>query len=176
MSAILDRLREAAAPYLDGTWRYPTPREPRRVAYPWPKGVRGPAVASVSADRATDCSTLSASLLMRLYPDAPWSQEDYADCQVMDATRLASPIEAVERVGVGVGADGWEPERLHLAQGWRSLRPLSGHAFLVWSRGNGRLDVLESTSRELRGPRWRETTPEALRALYPTLHLATLSP
>lgn len=171
-----ERLHAAAAPYLVG-WRYPSgAREPRRVAYPWPKGVRGPAVADVAADRAIDCSTLTASVVMRAYPEAPWDQWSYQAMQVMDADEIDSPIEAVVRAGVGERVDALTAEAWHLAQGWRSLAPLSGHAVIVYDRGTGVLDVLESTSREgRRGPRWRTATWTGLRAEYPAqLYLARL--
>lgn len=170
-----ERIHAAAKPYLAGTWRYG--RTPR-VEWPWPRGIRGPAMAGAPIDREIDCSTLTASVLMRCYPDAPWTPQDYADLQVFDARRLDSPIAAVVRAGVGVAAEHPTAETWTLVQAWRSVQPPSGHAFLVYDRGDlrsGTVDVLESTSRGLLGPRWRTTTWAALRAAYPAaLYLARL--
>lgn len=175
---LLARLHALARPYLDGTWRYPGPSDPAvYVAHPWPASVRGAAVARVADERRVDCSTLTTSLIMALYPDAPWDQQDYGDMQVYDRRRPGSPIDAVAHVGVGEAVAETAPESLHLLQAWRSLSPLSGHAVLVYDRGTGTLDVLESTSREnRRGPRWRTATPESLRAEYPAArYLARLT-
>jgi hypothetical protein len=181
-------IHAAAKPYLDGTWKYPSSAKVgRRVAYPWPKGVRGPAVADSPAERQIDCSTLTASLLMRAYPDAPWVQTDYAGLQIMDATEPDSPITvAVQAIGAGrvdfgVGLGGLAPESWFLCQGWRRLpgdpAGASGHAVILYNRGNGLLDVLESTSREsFRGPRWRMTTAYKLREEFPAaLYVARLA-
>jgi hypothetical protein len=171
-------IHAAAKPYLTG-WRYG--RTPR-VAYEWPKGVRGPALADTIDGREIDCSTLTASLLMRLYPDAGWTQGDYAGLQVFDAKFPSSPVVTVQARRVGEMAAVFTPERLHLAQGWRRLPGhkdgASGHAVLVWDRGNLLLDVLESTSREgNKGPRWRVTTADKLREEFPAaLYIARLNP
>lgn len=167
----------AAAPYVGGTWRYG--RNPR-VAHPWPAGVRGPSVARVAADQEIDCSTLTASLIMHAYPSASWKQEHYAAMQVFDAAVPDSPIRAVVAVGVGERVDAFTWARWHLVQGWRRLPGHpdgpSGHAILVYDRGGGTLDVLESTSREnMRGPRMRTTTADKLRAEFPAaLYIARL--
>lgn len=181
-----DRIRAAAAPYLDrpisesatGGWRYPSGTSGVQVAWPWPAGVRGPRVAPSGA---IDCSTLTTSILMRIYPDAGWTQDDYARMQVFDGAIPDSPIYAVVSRGVGERLSRrddpsgrlseFRPEAWHLVQGWRVLpggpgKP-SGHAFLVYDRGNGVLDVLESSSASLVGPRWRTTTAAELRQRYP---------
>lgn len=167
-----DRTAAAAVPYLRG-WRYG--RTPR-VAWPWPKGVRGPAVATTDAERETDCSTLTASILMRAYPDAGWTQLDYQGLQVWDATLPASPVGAAVRVGIGEPVLEGAAETWHLVQGWRVLDPpAGGHAFIVYDRGTGQIDVLESSSIGKIGPRWRTTTWAMLRRAYPAaLYLARL--
>jgi len=172
VTPLRERIRIAATAYLTG-WRYG--REVR-VAYPWPHGVRGPPVATTPDEQAIDCSTLTASLLMRVYPDAGWTQADYADLQVFDAPRYSSPVGAVVRRGVGEAVAAPVAEAWHLVQAWRSIDPPSGHAFVAYDRGNGKLDVLESSSRGLVGPRWRTVTLAELRREFPAaLFLARLA-
>lgn len=171
-------IHAAAKPYLTGHWRYG--RTPR-VAWPWPRGVRGPALADHDADKAIDCSTLTASLLMRAYPDAGWTQADYQALQVFDPKRPESPVFAVRDRGIAELGMVFKPETWALVQGWRRLpghpKGASGHAILVYDRGTGVLDVLESSSLEMVGPRWRISTAEKLRAEFPAaLYIATLNP
>lgn len=175
MTTLAERMHAAAEPYLTG-WRYG--RTPR-VEWPWPRGVKGPALAGAPIDREIDCSTLTASLLMAAYPEARWTAQQYADLQVFDARRPASPMDAVVAVGVGEQVADFAAERWHLVQGWRRLpghpKGASGHAIIVYDRGTGVLDVLESSSLEMIGPRWRTTTAEKLREEFPAaLYLARL--
>ena len=96
------------------------------MAYPWPKGVRGPAVATLAADKAIDCSTLTASVVMRAYPDAPWDQWSYQAMQVMDADEIDSPIEAVVRATFKRAYEGdMKAVDIILDRGWgKAVQPI----------------------------------------------------
>lgn len=169
-----ERIGDAAKPYLSEGWRY---GHANRVAYPWPAGVRGPSVARVAADREIDCVGLSASVVMRAYQDVQWTQDAYAGLLLTRRPVVADdPIRTVAAVGVGARVDAFVAEAWHLVQGVRSFDPFNGHAIIIFDRGNGTLDVLESTSRENRkGPRWRTTTEAALRIEFPgALYIARL--
>jgi hypothetical protein len=121
MSASLtERVHAAAKPYLTG-WRYPPQKTTGRfVAYAWPRGLRGPAVARSQDERVIDCSSLTASILMRVYSSAKWDAAAYASLQVFDSKRLDSPIGAVVRMGVGVAVSAFTAEDWFLVQAWRS--------------------------------------------------------
>lgn len=175
------RLRLAAGPYIDG-WGYDL--RDARVLYDLPDAMRADRIEiSAGEPRLTNCSTLTTSLLTSVYPDAPWTLQEYGDLQVF-ADRLpahpASPIEAVERMGVGRATVDPAPGCWHLVQGWRTFDPqtprYSGHAFLVLADGNGDgVQVLEATSRRGIGPRYRSATWADLRDEYPAgLYIAAL--
>lgn len=172
------RIALAYAPYQG--WPYRVGSRPA-VAY------ESPAVPSSLVgprDRGIDCSTMTASILTAVYPRAGWTDADYRDLQIFDASRKDSPMDAVERRGVGrrtptVTVNGsvfgsFVPGRWHLVQGWR--RKGTGHAYLVHAATDGTLTVVESTSLRGRGPRWRTTTESALRADYDAaLYVAVLT-
>jgi len=110
------RLRLAASCYLG--WGYA--RDYPHVAYRSP-GVPESLISAV--DRATNCSTLTASLLTACYPRAGWDLDDYGDLQVY-ADRLPArpdaPCQAAERRGASSRTTGYLVGRWHLVQGWRS--------------------------------------------------------
>lgn len=159
------RLHIAAAPYVG--WRYDLARP--RVAYP------SPAVPHSLVDPAagvTNCSTLTASVLTAAYPDADWTPREYGDLQVF-ADRLPgypdAPIRALERVGVGSRVDRPTASTAYLVQLWRQTgaKPgdFRGHAVIVLRYSDGRLRLLEATSREGGlGARWRDVTIDELEA------------
>lgn len=173
------RLRIAAGPYLD-SWDYSISQG--KVLYDLPDAMHADRVEWTTGDRVTNCSTLTASLLTSVFPDAPWTLREYADLQVY-ADRLPgapdAPIRAVVRMGIGKSSDGI-PGEWHLVQGWRTFDPktprYSGHAFLVLmdDTGDGIL-VLEATSRRNIGPRYRRTTWADLEREYSAgLYIAVL--
>jgi hypothetical protein len=186
------RIRLTAAGYLGGDWSYSLSAP--KVLYDLPAAMRADSLEIseiqladgdniyaylAPPDRVTNCSTMTVSMLTSVFPNAPWTQEDYGDLQVY-ADRLPdrpdSPIDAVERAGVGVRVELLEPERWHLVQGWRTFDPstpkYSGHAFLVLANDTGGIDqVLEATSRTDNsgrkiGPRYRTVSLETLKQDY----------
>jgi hypothetical protein len=182
------RIRLAAAGYLGGDWNYSLTKP--KVLYDMPDEMRANSLEISELElkdgdnRVTNCSTMTASILTSVYPSAPWSVQDYGDLQVFGDRLPAhpdSPIRAVERVGVGQRVGLLMPGRWHLVQGWRRFDPnkpsYSGHAFLVLADDNGDVDqVLEATSIDNIGPRYKRTTLEGLRKQYPKgLHLAVLN-
>jgi hypothetical protein len=97
-----------------------------------------------------NCSSMTWAILSTVYPSAGWTSQDYQDIQVWDGERKWSPIESVNSRGVGVQVVSPLAGRWHLVQGWRSSG--GGHAFLVYGYDDGRLGVLQSTSRGKAGP------------------------
>lgn len=162
MSRPLDtRIRLAAAPYMCG-WKYGGPK----VAFESPSV---PTSLVSTTERLTNCSTLTASVLTATYGDRPWTSQEYGDLQVF-ADRLPanpdSPIDAVVRLGIGDRTVTYLTGHWHLLQGWRSLNPPSGHAMLVFAFPDGRLLVLESSSINGIGPRYKVVTQAELAAAY----------
>lgn len=144
------RIRLAASDLLG--WGYgglqapPGPFVPSRPSW-WARGVGAPE-ADGEAQERTDCSTLTAWVLARVYPSARWTVAAYQDLQIQDAARPWSPIEAVERLGLGQEATTPTRHRWHLCQSWGSLSPLQGgHARLVYV-DRDHVRVLESTTRD----------------------------
>jgi hypothetical protein len=174
------RIRIAAGPYLD-SWDYSIEWGKAKVLYDLPDAMGAEGVEWKAGDgRLTNCSTLTASLLTSVYPDAPWTMREYGDLQVfkdrLDAGQTDSPIRAVERMGIGKRVDKPTEGKWHLVQGWRSLDPPRGHAFLVLAFDDVNLQVLEATSRRSIGPRYKTTTLAELQREYSkALHWAALS-
>jgi hypothetical protein len=160
------RIRIAAGPYLSG-WGYH--RTAPKVLYDLPDAMRADGI-EVEADEALviNCSTQTVSLLTSAFPDAPWSLREYGDMQVF-GDRLPdspdAPVRAAERMGIGRSEAGPVMGEWHLVQGWRTLNPPNGHAFLVLFDDDGLL-VLEATSRRGIGPRYRRTTLALLKLEY----------
>lgn len=156
----------------------PGPFVPSRPAW-WPQKVGAPE-ADGEAQERTDCSTLTAWSLARVYPSARWTVAAYQDLQIQDAARPWSPIEALERLGVAQEVTAPTPHRWHLVQSWRSLKPLEGgHARLAYV-DRDHVRVLESTTRDDDGDgvhdgvRWiRLASPAAIPG---TSRWATLRP
>lgn len=178
------RIRLTAAGYLGGDWNYSLSKP--KVLYDMPDAMRMNSLEiselelKYGDNRITNCSTMTASVLTSVFPSAPWNVQDYGDLQVF-ADRLPaspdSPIRAVERVGVGHHVLSLVPGRWHLVQGWRSLSPPSGHAFLVLSDESGDIDqILEATSIDNIGPRYKKTNLDSLKKQYAAgLHFAVLN-
>lgn len=138
------RIRVAASELLG--YGYGGPAVPRRPSW-WPRGVGAPE-ATTEQDERIDCSTLTAWVLAEVYPSARWTVAAYQDLQIQDAARPWSPVEAVERLGLGQQVAAPTPFRWHLVQSWRSLSPLQGgHARLVYVDRDV-VHVLESTTRD----------------------------
>lgn len=178
------RIRLAAQPYLAGDWGYD--EDNPAVLWSLPSAMRADKL--VGRSRLTNCSTMTTSILTSVAPTKPWTLQEYGDLQVF-ADRLPatdSPVVAVVRMGLGAVADGFRSGEWYLVQGVRvapeedNHGTFRGHAFLVLVLDDGRLLILEATSRrgadgEQIGPRYRITTADDLRAEYPAaLHLAQL--
>jgi hypothetical protein len=120
-----------------------------------------------------DCSSFTAWILSVVYPDAPWDKTTYGDMQIFDAARPWSPIEAVERAGVGSRTASRVPGAWALCQAWKDARTDDGdslgggHARIIRfdEEGDGVL-VLDSSTRSSRGPGWSRITWDKLQALY----------
>jgi hypothetical protein len=171
------RIHACAAFYLGWRYTYQSPRVPYAA-----ERIPGSVVNGIGG--VTNCSTLTAGVLLAVYPDGGWDGQSYGDLQVF-ADRLAdgvgdSPIRAVERAGVGARVaaplPGWA-----LCQGWRVAGPdpgdWRGHAVILHSRGPAGLRVLEASSRSGKiGPRWRQTSWAGLVEEYAAgVHVAQLA-
>ncbi len=170
------RIWLALGPYLG--WHYTregTPAPNRLgVAYSTPE--IPPALVVAGVDRHINCSTLTASILTAAYPQVGWTTDDYRDIQLARTPFVAdAPIRAVERLHIGRRVEDWVIGSFHLVQGWRSLSPPDGHALLVHALADGRLAVVESTSRtDAIGPGVRVSivTREVFAARYSTIYRA----
>jgi len=126
-----------------------------------------------------DCSSFTAYVLLTAFPLGRWDAERYGELQIFNASEPWSPIDAVERAGVGSRVSAPVAGLWHLTQAWKSLAPLAGgHARLSYSQPDGGLLVLESTTkRDGVGPTWSATTWDALAARYPAgVRAAALGP
>ena len=171
------RIRLAAQPYMDGSWGYDLGSP--AVLWDLPSAMRAGRI--VGRSKKTNCSTLTTSLITSVFPDAPWSSQEYGDLQVFGDRLPAtdSPVLAALRMSVGKAVDKFQMGEWHLVQGVRRLpsnpKGFSGHAFLVNSLSDGGLEVLEATSRQGIGPCYRQATEDELRAQYVAgLHIAVL--
>jgi len=164
------RLGLAAA--LHAGWAYGAGRFPYRCG----------AIPSNLVDpeaRTTNCTTFATALLSAAYPSAAWTSAEYAELQLFEGVfpaRPLAPLDAVERVRVGVRVSDPVAGSWHLAQGWRTLgvrnpdgtwkvRP-SGHGFLVRAGSGDSLTVLQATNVGANGPTWTPRTWPALRTQY----------
>lgn len=160
------RIRLSAAPYMVG-WGYSSGSP--RVAYESP----GVPSSLVLGSRVTNCSTLTASILTSVFADRPWSGREYGDLQVF-ADRLPNspdaPIRAAERMAVATPVEELVRGRWHLVQGWRSLGSSpSGHAFFALAGDDIENPlVLEATSIDGEGPRYKQKSMADLRDYYRT--------
>lgn len=186
------RIRLAAAPYV-ADWGY-------ALQYPFslydiPDAMKADRIEVTesgldnAANRVTNCSTMTMSILTSVYPSAPWNEASYKKLQIYAEEALDnpdSPIDAAEAVGVGIRVAAFADGRWHLVQGIRKhvvedgrLTAFSGHAFLVLRVGD-LLHVLEATSLpdssgQKIGPRYKIVTEKQLREQYPkALYLAVL--
>lgn len=135
------------------------PRDPTLIGHVIPEG------AIDSRAFRIDCSTMTAFLVLGAFLDAAWDEDSYGDLVIFNdriPDRPYSPIEAIERAGVGsrvrsvVGvADsmrlaGRESPVILLGQFWRSK--WEGHAMLVAVHSDATLHLVESTTRGDGGP------------------------
>jgi hypothetical protein len=172
MGLTLDtRIRIAASMMLG--WRY------RWSGTPTCRPFTGALTASFTgADRTVYCSAMTIILLCAAFPDAPWDGRSYGDLQCY-AERLAeghpdSPIDAVERAGVGTRVDGFHTlDAWYLVQGWWSLgaQP-AGHAVLIYRDTRGDLWVLQSASGV--GPTFGRTSKDPHETFGAGLYIARL--
>ena len=117
-----------------------------------------------------DCSSLTSFVLLTVFCRTHWTPADYEGLQVQDRARPWSPIESVERVGVGRRIKTLRPGRWYLTQAFRQISPdlSGGHARLCRCIDGDRLAVLESTSaRNDVGPTWAYPTWSELERRYP---------
>jgi hypothetical protein len=153
---LTQRIRQASSRLLG--WRYGTGPATR---FPYLAPSIPPTLVTAGPS-CIDCSSLTTWVLATVYPSHGWDQQSYEDMQIYDPTRPWSPVEAVERFGVGSRVVAPVGGAWHLTQGWRSLDPLAGgHARLAYAHpaDPDSLVVLESTSRDGgRGPTWTRTT------------------
>lgn len=161
------RIRLAASDYLG--WRYGSPN-----SFPNPRpGLPTGLVVPGRTSGVIDCSSFGSYVLITATPAGRWDAARYGELQIFDAKAPWSPLDAVERAGVGVKVaepvvGGW-----HVCQAWVDDRlddgdPLDqGHFRLVRAMTADSLLVLESTSREGIGPRWSLVTLVELRKRYP---------
>jgi hypothetical protein len=152
-------------------WRYATKSGDNR--FPTIKGCLPAGLLHKPGDpRLIDCSTFITALACYAFPDTDWDAQAYADMQIMDATRLWSPVDAWARHGLGTRvedspADGWG-----FYQSWVDDKaaefdgdPISGGH--QWAY-HGRLKLrLHSSSRGAVGPTLdRGVTWESLESYY----------
>jgi len=160
------RIGYALQPF--AAWGYTT-RSPR---VPYRPHRAFPAALVATGEQDTNCSTLTACLLMAAYPDAPWTTEHYCALQVWQGFGPTAPVEAVQSAGVAERVEQLTPGRWHLAQGWRSSG--TGHAFLLWLSADGDV-LLRVHAGSGPGVETKRDTLDSLRAEYDReLHLALL--
>lgn len=140
-------------------WRYGGPEFPDLAP-----GMPAELASRVVTGRGSiDCSSLTAYCILHAYPRAHLAHPGlYADLQVQDHTRPWSPIEGLERAGIGSRViaptthGAW-----YLLQTWsrldngrivgreeaerRGIKPSTGHARLALGLPDGRLQVWESS-------------------------------
>ncbi len=152
------RLQLAASDVLG--WSYGTGSATRLPARR--KGLPSRLVVSEGAaapSKRIDCSTLTSYLLATAFPHGAWTPEVYADLQIFDGERPWSPIEAVEKAGVGSRVLRLREGMICLSQAWvdASTRDgdsvSGGHARIVEVLPRDEFRVWESTSRGGVGPR-----------------------
>jgi len=167
------RVAAAAAPYLG--YRYSLDKPGAAYASgAMPSGF-------VARGTLTNCSTFTSSVLMAVYPRAPWTMDLYRQLQVSGTPFVAdSPIRAVDAVGVGQAVLAFTAGDWHLVQAWRGVTPPAGggHAFFVYALTASELIVLEASGNAQGGPgpRMIRRDVEWMRSTYRHLHLARLWP
>lgn len=126
----------------------------------FPRGAPGIPSSLVGNATAIDCSSLTAYCVLHAYAGRLADPGRlYRDLQVFDAARPWSPVEGVKREGIGVEPPLYALGAWYLVQRWRLTSPLrGGHALLVCDHGIGGIEVLESVSRDYRGPAYRTST------------------
>lgn len=161
------RIRLAASDYLG--WSYGSPnRFP--AARP---GLPSQLVAPDAVTGVIDCSSFGAYVVITATPAGRWDAARYAELQIFDAKQPWSPIDAIERAGVGTRVDDLPLDEWGISQGWVDARlddgdgVEGGHFRVVKRLSPTTLRVLESTSRDGIGPRWSNTTIDDLRKKYP---------
>lgn len=142
------RIYTAAAPFLGMRYSLSDP------SVPYAAGSIPSAL--VGRNRLTNCSTMSTAILMAVYPDREWTQQDYADLQVFAESLTAhpkgdSPIVAAERHNLGQRVPRFEEHEWHLVQTWNRKNPdgtpiarSGGHSRLVYYDGD-RCWTIEAT-------------------------------
>ena len=146
-------------------WRYATRSADNR--FPTIKGCLPAGLLLKPGDaRVIDCSTFITALVCYAWPEKEWDAEAYSDMQIMDASRLWSPVDAWERHSLGTRvdgpADGWG-----LYQSWvdDQLPTISGGH--QWAFHGGLGLRLHSSSRDGRGPTLdRDVSWDALAKYY----------
>jgi hypothetical protein len=127
--------------------------------------------------KQNDCCTFVEALLVKAWANThgskfAWSLDRHKQMMIQDPDHLYSPVTAVIEAGMAkaVSSTTQSPPPWTLVQGWHTLKPLSGHTFLVVAvdPATSRVLTLESNfTYGLNGPGFRELGDLDT---FPTLH------
>jgi hypothetical protein len=124
-------------------------------------------------DRLIDCSSFVTASLVYMHPEIDWDEQAYDDMQIMDASRLWSPVDAWQRHGVGEALpkktaapqwgvyQSWVDDQLPEFDG----DGISGGHQWFYHRGLG--VRVHSSSRGLVGPTYEHVSWDTLLEKYP---------
>jgi hypothetical protein len=130
MSDLDQRIRSLASYYLG--WKYSLQGAKSAVMSPGiPPNVYDPTA------RRTNCSVMSASLLIAAYPGADWTFENWKQLMVYGGYPRDSPVQACVAAGVGERVTECPPGQWCLVQGWASSVGGYGHCFLAYQEPDG---------------------------------------
>ena len=151
-------------------WRYGTGAD---VRFPKARPMLPKHLVS-QKQKLIDCSSGTAYVLATAIPHGYWDEDRYRELQIMEATKPWSPVDAVEKAGVGSRIDKPIPGMWALSQAWVDDTTVDGdglsggHARLVKFLTEDLMFVFESTTREGRiGPRTTTSSHKDLVKRYP---------
>ena len=139
MSDLDQRIRALASYYLG--WKYSYQGAKSAIMSP---GIP-PNVFDPSA-RITNCSLMSASIVIAAFPKAQWTFEHWKQLLVWGGYPRDSPISAVVEVGVGERTSVCPPAEWCLVQGWKRAVGGYGHCFLAYQEAGGDLMILQAAT------------------------------
>ena len=83
--------------------------------------------------KETNCCIFTEMVMQRVFPNGLWSEQTHRDLMILDASRVWSPIDAVEAAGIGRRVDEPVASEWHLVQAWADAAGLKGgHTFFYF--------------------------------------------
>ena len=139
MSDLDQRIRALSSYYLG--WGYSFPQAKSAIMSPGiPPSVFDP------SRRLTNCSLMSASIVIAAFPKAQWTFESWKQLLVWEGYPRDSPISAVVGVGVGERTAVCPSGQWCLVQGWKQASGGYGHCFLAYQGPDGDLMVVQAAT------------------------------